>query len=68
MLHDDKKVFEVEVEGLGKLQLFVDKEQACAWATLGPQDDFDIGGWVAVRRKNGKVEYIAVNTVPPSCF
>lgn len=68
MIHDKLKEFETKIEGLGTLQLFVDREKGCAWFQVTSPDDFDGFGWSAVRRHNGKIEFIAVNTVPPNCF
>jgi hypothetical protein len=62
-MHEDKKVFETEVKGLGKVQFFVDQERNCCWFTVN--QDF---GWAAAKpdQMTG-VKFIAVNS-PPNCF
>lgn len=66
-MHEDKKVFEIEVKDLGKIQLFVDPEQHGAWIQVVPSDPiFEGTGWAFVRRCNGQLKYGAVNAAPSS--
>lgn len=67
-MHEDKKVFEIEVRNLGTVQLFADPEQHGAWIQVVPSDFGGINGWAAVRRCNGELKFIAVNSVPADSF
>jgi hypothetical protein len=61
-------VFEIEVNGLGKVQFFKDDEKNCCWFTVYREND--LSGWAYAKPKlnsrYGEVEYGAVNTAPMS--